>query len=61
MDIKKMQNGNTRILISHSELIDALEEKFQNVYENIKEYAFILEIKNQYGNVEIEIGGDNET
>ena len=56
MEIRKQGDGKTRITLSDSELIDALEEKFRNVYENITETASVKEITNRYGNIIIAIG-----
>ncbi len=60
MDIRKQANGNTRITLSDSELINALEEKFGNVYENVTETGSVQEITNRYGNIEIVIGDTEE-
>ena len=60
MKIHKQANGNTRITLSDSELIDALENYFKNVYENITETGSIQEINTNYGNVEIIIGDEKE-
>ena len=56
MDIRKQANGDTRITLSDSELIDALENYFKNVYENVTETGSVKEINTKYGNVEIIIG-----
>ncbi len=60
MDIRKQANGNTRLVLNDSELIDALENTFNNVYEKITETATVQKITNEYGNIEIVIGDKEE-
>lgn len=56
MDIRRQADGDTRITLSDTELIDALENHFHNVFENITEKGAVKEITNNYGNIEIIIG-----
>lgn len=60
MDVRKQANGNTRITLSDSELIDALETSFKSIYENITETGVIQKITSNYGRVEIIIGDKEE-
>lgn len=47
-----------RLIIDHDTLIDALEEKLHNVYENIKEGDKITSLSLQgWNTIEIVIGG----
>ena len=60
MDIRNQANGNTRITLSDTELMDALENYFHNVFEHIPPDAYIQEITNRYGNIEIIVGQTEE-
>ncbi len=58
METRKTADGNLRVTLSGSDLIDALEEKFGGIYENITESASVLEIHGNYSHIEITIGED---
>ncbi len=60
MNVRKQANGNIRVSLSDTDLIDALEEKFGDIYENITETSCVQSITKRYGNIEVIIGDEEE-
>ena len=60
MKISKQANGNVRITLSNDELMDMIEDKTFQLYEQIKETPVAQKVDTRSGYIEIIIGDKRE-